>query len=323
MRPGRAITALAALALGLAMAQAPAPAKEWPAQRVVVATDIGAEVDDQWTLAHLALEPALELVGVLTTHAPSLEYPGPRVAARHAKEVLAAVGRPEVPIVAGLVEPFGGEQDIKPGPAVDFLIEAARRHTREQPLRVLVLGAATDVALALMVDPSLADRIEVIAMGFEAWPRGGDGWNVKNDPLAWKLLLQSRTPLVVGDAAVCKRDLMLTRDRARALAASRGRAGAYLARLYETWLDQHPAHARAVSGAPAAWPIWDEVGLAWLLGHASAETRDRPSLADDLTLKVPVGRPTGRTLRWITRVESEPLWAAFTAALDRRAAAER
>ncbi len=324
MRPARAIATLAAMALCLTAAGGTAAdAKELPVQRVVVTTDVGAAVDDQWALAHLALEPGVELVGVLTTHAPSLAYPGPKTAARHAKEVLVAVGRPEVPVLTGLVEPFGGEQDIKPGPAVDFLLEASRGHTRERPLRVLVLGAATDVALALMVDPSLADRIEVIAMGFDGWPRGGDRWNVKNDPLAWKLLLASRTALVVGDAGVGKRDLLLSRDRARALTTSRGRAGAYLARLYEAWLDKDPVHARAVAGQADAWPLWDEVTVAWLLGHATAETYDRPGLADDLTLKASAGRANGRTIRWITRVDAAAVWSAFTAALDRGAAAER
>lgn len=321
VKPGRMITALLATALGLA--GAPARALDMPAPRVLVVTDIGASIDDQWALAQAALERGVDLVGVLTTHSPALAYPAPKTAARHAKELLAAVGRPEVPVVPGLVEPFGGEQDIKPGPAADYLLAASRGHSRERPLRVLMLGPATDVALALVVDPTLADRIEVAATGFDAWPNGGDRWNVKQDPLAWKLVLQSRTPLVVGDAAVGKRDLVLTRERMRTLAASRGRAGAYLARLYEAWLDKDPAHRLVVSGQPDAWPLWDQAPLAWLLGHAGAETYARPSLADDLTLKVPSGRPNGRTVRWITRVDADALWASFTAALDRRAAAER
>ena len=48
-----------------------------PADRkpIVVTTDIGAEVDDQWTLAHMALSPELEVKGVVTTHAPNLAAP--------------------------------------------------------------------------------------------------------------------------------------------------------------------------------------------------------------------------------------------------------
>ena len=326
MRLGWAIAACSAGALLLASLQLretqAAPARVAPPQRVVVCTDIGAGIDDQWTLAHLALEPGLELAGVLTTHAPALAYPGSQTAARHAREVLAAVGRPEVPVVPGLVEPFGGEQDIKPGPAADLLLGASREHTRDKRLRVVVLGAATDVALALVVEPALADRIEVIAVGFDGWPGGRDGGNVKNDPLAWKLLLQSRVPLVVGDAIVAKRDLLVTRSQARGLAAGRGRTGAYLARLFDGWLDQAPASRRAVAGQPDAWPLRDHLTVAWLLGHAHAATRPRPQLGLDLSL-LHGGKAATPPIRWIDKVDAAPVWQAFQAALDRRAAAER
>lgn len=297
-----------AAAIAAALAVAPiAPAAAAPPQRVVVVTD-GAG-DDQWALAHLARAPQVELVGVLTTHAPALAYPGPKTAAQPVRAVLAAAGKAGVPVVPGLVEPFGGEQDIKPGAAVDFLLEASRGHGRERPLRVLVLGAATDVALALVVEPGAAERLELIATGFDAWPRGGDAGNVKADPLAWKLLLQSRVPLVVGDAAVAKRDLTLPRERARKLLDGRGALGAQLDRGLAAWLDQDPARRQA-----DAAPMRDAAGVAWLLGHARAISQPRPQLAADLTLQHPGGgnRPV---IRWLSDVDAAGYWGAFADAV--------
>ncbi len=57
-------------------------------RRVVLTTDIGAEVDDQWALAHLAVAPEIELRGVVTTHAPRLAVPAAHTAARVARDVL-------------------------------------------------------------------------------------------------------------------------------------------------------------------------------------------------------------------------------------------
>lgn len=54
---------------------------------VVLTTDCGADMDDQWTLAQLALAPELELRGVVTTHAPSLAAPAADTAARVSNEV--------------------------------------------------------------------------------------------------------------------------------------------------------------------------------------------------------------------------------------------
>ena len=56
---------------------------------VVVTTDCGAEVDDQWALAHLALSPEIALKGVVTTHAPSLKRPAAESSAKAAREVFA------------------------------------------------------------------------------------------------------------------------------------------------------------------------------------------------------------------------------------------
>ena len=310
MRARRALAALLGAGLLVAALQAPAAAREAVTTRVVVVTDAGVGLDDPWALAQLALAPGVALAGVLTTHAPALAYPGPKTAARHVRAVLQAVGRADVPVVPGLVEPFGDEQDIKPGAAAEFLIEASRAHDRGNPLRVLVLGAATDVALALVVEPALADRIEIVASGFEAWPKGGDAANVKQDPLAWRLLLQSRAPLVVADAAVARRDLMVPRAQARAIAAGRGRAGAYLAGL----VDARP-HGEAVS-------LRDVAPVAWLLGQAEAEPRPRPLVGQDLVL-AHGAKLQGPPVRWITRVDGAPLWRALEADLDRRAAAER
>src|SRR5438874_103672 len=80
---------------------------------------------------------------------------------------------------------------------------------------VEVVGAATDVASALLVEPTWAERVSIVAMGFEGWPAGGDPWNVKNDVKAWQVLLDSRAPIVVGDSTVTKRDLLMTPARAR------------------------------------------------------------------------------------------------------------
>ncbi len=75
------------IAVGLMVGVLAAP----PADRraVVVTTDIGAEVDDQWTLAHMALSPELDIKGVVTTHAPNLTAPAAETAATYARELVA------------------------------------------------------------------------------------------------------------------------------------------------------------------------------------------------------------------------------------------
>jgi inosine-uridine nucleoside N-ribohydrolase len=50
-------------------------------------------------------------------------------------------------------------------------------------------------------------------MGFSEWPKGGDHFNIANDPIAWQVILDSEVPVTVGDETVVKRDLSMTSER--------------------------------------------------------------------------------------------------------------
>ena len=104
-------------------------------------------------------------------------------------------------------------------------------------------------------------------MGFGDWPEGGDFFNVKNDPFAWQVILNSDVPLVIGSGAVGKRDLKLTRAEAATLMRSHGPTGEYLYSLFDDWLTREPKLVAQVV-APEAWAIWDEIVVAYVLGFA-------------------------------------------------------
>jgi hypothetical protein len=122
------------------------------------------------------------------------------------------------------------------------------------------------------------------------------------------VLLASRAPIVVGDAAVTRRDLAMTPARARALFGTLGEPFPTLIRDLETWLARNSKLAQSETGSPGAWPIWDEVTVAYLLGLTRAETHPRPTLREDRTFYH--ARPLG-TIQWITAVDAPRLWEDF------------
>lgn len=291
---------------------------------VILTTDCGADMDDQWTLAQLALAPELELRGVVTTHAPSLAAPAAETSARVVGEVLDHLpldARP--PIFVGSSTPLASRDTPLSNRGVEFIIEQSRAHSPARRLAVLITGAATDVASALLVDSTLGNRIEIVAMGFEGWPEGNDSWNVKNDVRAWQIVLESRAPIVVGDAHVTRRDLAMTRTRARELFLGRGVAGRYLADVHAAWLDRDPQFVQSVTGSRDMWPIWDQVTLAYLLGMTESVSYPRPALRDDMRFVHTPSRTRAATLQWITRIDAARLWNHFTTNLDRANARRR
>src|SRR5437867_1972980 len=81
--------------------EAETPVVRWP---VLLSTDCGGEVDDQWALALLALSPAVELRGVMGAHGPTLSA---AAAAEHAREVLRQMNvTTPPPVVAGAEVPM-------------------------------------------------------------------------------------------------------------------------------------------------------------------------------------------------------------------------
>lgn len=271
---------------------------------VVVSTDIGCEMDDQWAVAHLALSPSIQLRAVVTAHAPGLDSEATATAARDVVDRLPAGRKP--PVVAGSGRPLKDRSTPNRNAGIDRLLAESRDFNADRRLSVVVIGPATDVASALVIDPGFAHRVSVVAMGFDGWPRGGDPFNVRNDPAAWQVLIDSPTPIVVADAEVTRRHLTLDRTRSRSRFACVSPLADHLVALQSSWLAREPQLARRITGSADAWPVWDEGTTAVLLGFATVETRPRPRLRDDLTFDH--DRPRG-SIGWVTAIDERRLWA--------------
>ena len=246
---------------------------------VILTTDCGADVDDQWSLVHLARSPRVALKAVITTHAPSaLPLPAEEFA-RNARELLSRALPGKAPdVVAGSSKPLVDRKTPQPGPGVERLLLESKGGSKKKRIVVLVIGAATDVASAILIDPSFADRVEVVAMAFDGWPKGEDPWNVKNDVSAWRVILDSDVPLVVGDGAVGKRDLLMSTKRASSLLEGAGPIGETLVGILKGWLKAHGDLVEKTTGNRDEWPIWDQITVAYLLGLSESEKLPRPTL---------------------------------------------
>jgi hypothetical protein len=71
----------------------------------------------------------------------------------------------EVQLLAGIPAPLSCMDEIDRQPGVDVIIAEAKRENTELPLYIAVGGGLTEVAAALKVEPSIADRMTVIWIG--------------------------------------------------------------------------------------------------------------------------------------------------------------
>ena len=280
---------------------------------VVLSTDVGNEIDDQWAITYLLLQPRFEVLGVMSVHAPSISAPAGQTSYRILVDVvenrLAMSTHP--PLVEGGSLPMQDAKTPRTSPAVRFLIETSRRFTRDNRLTVLMIGAATDVASAILTDPTIVDRVRVVQMGFPD-EKGGEEFNIANDVHAVQAILDSKVPLVIGPGNVCRASLSLTLDQARAMLTTRGAIGAWLWEEYQAWYYRAVKPLR-VDDFSKPWVIWDDIALAYVLGMTRQHTLPRPSMRDDMTF-APVN--TDQTITWITDVDEERMWADFLSFVD-------
>ena len=66
---------------------------------VIITTDAGTDMDDQWVIAHTSLAPELDVKAVLGSHAPNLKAPASETSSAVARDVLAHVHPPNPPPV--------------------------------------------------------------------------------------------------------------------------------------------------------------------------------------------------------------------------------
>lgn len=164
-------------------------------RKVILDTDIGADLDDQVAVAYLAQEPLCELVGVTTVGG------GSHVRASMVSSILRHVGRGDVPVFPGVTNgvsrntrvggngPNVGQilakwahDEYRPGnKAVEFM----RRTIRENPgeISLIAIGPFSNVATLFREDPEIPSLIrELVVMGGNF--SGEIEWNALCDPEA-------------------------------------------------------------------------------------------------------------------------------------------
>ena len=174
-----------------------------------------------------------------------------------------------------------------------------------------MIGAGTDVASAILTDPSITERMRIIQMGFND-EQGGNEFNIANDVHAVQAILDSNVPLVVGPGKVCRASLSLTLDQAREMLAKRGAIGAWLWEEYQAWYFRYVKPLR-VNDFSKPWVIWDNITLAYVLGMTTQHTLPRAKLRDDMTFEQV---KTNQTVTWITDVDEQRMWADFLKLVD-------
>lgn len=242
------------------------------AERVIFDTDpgigAGLDADDPLALMLILASPELELVGVT----PVFGNVEVNRATESALRVLEAARRTDIPIARGLSRAIDGtlhdasraeyekqasrigavdlervEAERSREHAVDFII----RTVHEDPgnISIIAVGPLSNVAMALLKDPSLASKIKRVvimggAFGFE--PNFGRGnvtpcaeYNIWHDPLAAKVVFESGVPLLAAglDVTNPNKGTVLYEERLQGLVSAETEFSKFLHEICRNYID--------------------------------------------------------------------------------------
>ena len=162
---------------------------------VVLDTDTFNEVDDQFALSYLLKQgDRLRVKALYAAPFYNEKSTGPadgmEKSYREILTLLPLLGREDLkPLVyKGSPRYLPSEGEPVPSPAAEHLARLAAAYTPERPLYVVAIGAITNVASALLLDPSIRDKVVIVWLG--ATPSPGPGttsstWPRTSPPPGW------------------------------------------------------------------------------------------------------------------------------------------
>ena len=269
---------------------------------VIIDTDTWNEVDDQFAIVHALMSPELniETIQAAGFHAAvrntdSFEH-GMELSYEEIQRVLElSPVSYDGPVLYGSRQTMtasGGEP--VPSEAAENIISRAMGE-RDGTLYVLALGALTNVASAILMEPRIRERVCVVALG--GWPHHAADFrdfNFLQDMTAAQAVFDSGVALVQVTGFGVSELLSTTRWELMEQVKGRGRIGDYLFQLYEDFVEEYPGRGK---------PIWDIAPVAWLLdsGWFRTHVEAAPILNDDLRyIRVPTRHPM-RIVDWLDR----------------------
>lgn len=301
--------ALVCLLAGICSGQVVRPLAPWPALPnripVIIDTDAGAEIDDQYALAlALGFPERLQIEGLVAAHFG--DYGGPVGIERSHDEIQRVLDKAgladRIQVFRG-AEPFTFRDRAPDSEGVRFIIEQARKATPENPLWLVLLGPATDGVAALILAPEIADRLVIFWHGRTQWPVRCWNYNVFNDVKAARLLFEQASRLVLFDSGT---HLMISHEETAKRFAPLGDLGAYLHQIR----NKQPNFLRADKS------MFDLGDIAALFDPSSVRWEQVEAPGVDQDLRYNFGRKNGQIIR-IYHVERDRTFDLLESALKR------
>ena len=256
--------------------------------RVILDTDTYNEVDDQFAVVHALLSPdriSLEAITAAPFHNNRSDGPADGMEKSY-EEIIRLLERLGVSerdrVFRGSTAYLLSREKPIESDAAEAIVEMSK--SGEGPVYVVAIGAITNVASAILMDPGVIKRIVVVWLGGQPrhWPSALE-FNLKQDVRAAQLVLDSGVPFVQIPCATVASHLLTTIPEMEAYVKSQGEVGQFLYETFAAYRKNQYARSKE---------IWDISATGYVIDPTWVPVTivSSPILTDQVTWSVDEGR---------------------------------
>jgi inosine-uridine nucleoside N-ribohydrolase len=240
--------------------------------QMVLDTDTYNEIDDQFAVVYAMLSGKINVQAIYAApfHNSRSSGPGDGMEKSY-QEILRLLERLSHPHESFV---FRGSSSYLPGPGRPVESDAAanliqRAMGQDDILYVAAIGAITNVASAILMEPRIIERIVLIWLGGQPyyWPSARE-FNLQQDIPASQIIFNSGVPLVHIPCKNVAEHLRTTVPEMERYVKGRGTIGDYLHEIFCNYRTDHYAWSKV---------IWDISTIAWLLDSRWVPSHISPS----------------------------------------------
>jgi purine nucleosidase len=268
--------------------------------RIVLDTDTFNEIDDQFAVVYSLLsreKMEVEAFYAAPFYNELSEGPedGMEKSYNEILKIRKLMNREDIPVYRGSASYLPGAQMPVDSEAARNLIERAMKSDPEDPLYVVAIGAISNVASAILLEPKILERIVVVWLGGHTLEWGNTKeFNLFQDLHGSRIMFDSGVPLILVPCMGVASNLRTTLSELRDYVKPQGAIGEYLYETYLNCCDDHFAYSRV---------IWDIAVIAWLNEASAAPSYliQSPHISEDFRWGIDPSRHLIRYVRYIDR----------------------
>ncbi len=239
---------------------------------IIIDTDTGNEMDDLYAIVRALIDPDIEVAGLLSSQwnfAEDAPDTSVRISQQINERILKLMGKTNIPHPEGAKDMlrFWNIPVPQPSEAAKYIIAKAHELPSGEKLRIITLGAVTNLASAILMDSTIISRLDCYASGLKYDPVkriwNKNEFNTRNDLDAMDIILNTKNLDLTIMPANISRDIRFRKEETFGKLTNQGDIWNY---LLERWDKKFPEHEE--------WIMWDIAIIEAILHPQSATVRE-------------------------------------------------